>query len=119
MSKPIASTLFARLLLVVAGLIVIGFTYWLIATFLAPASAPPAPASRGSVTFDPKLDVSRNEIFFRMRPLGTLDPNRPVAGRPNPFVPPIPAALVTSTVPTTTVPIFIVPTTTSPEPTPQ
>jgi hypothetical protein len=120
MSNHIAPSIFSRLLMVVAGLLVIVFTYWMIATLVAPGVAPTPPGSRGSVIFDAKLDVSRNETFFRMRPLGPLDPNRPTTGRPNPFVPPVAPTLATSTlpalVPTTTEPIVILPTTsTSPE----
>lgn len=105
MSEKLAPSIFSRLLLVVAGLLVIVFTYWFIATWLAPVSAPPAPGSRGTVTFDPKLDVSKSETFFRLRPLGPLEPSIVPSGRPNPFVPPIPASLATSTTSTPPVPV--------------
>jgi hypothetical protein len=112
MSTKLAPSIFSRLLLVVAALLVVVFTYWLIATLLAPASVPLAPGSRGVVSFDPKLDVSKDETFFRLQPLGPLDPTKTPSGRTNPFVPPLPPAIATSTAPTTTAPL--IPTSTLP-----
>lgn len=66
---------------------VIGLTYWFIQTSLAPVPVPPAPPTRGAVRFDPALDVSKSDTFFRLRPMGPFEVKPENLGRVNPFVP--------------------------------
>jgi hypothetical protein len=85
--SPWRSTLFSRILLIVGGLLAVLSVYWLVQVSLAPVSVPPAPGARGVIRFDPKLDVSKNELFFRLRSLGPQDVSIPSLGRANPFLP--------------------------------
>lgn len=95
---PTRSSLFSRLLVVVALLMIIGLGYWFVQTSFAPVPVPSAAVSRGTVRFDPALDVSKNELFFHLRPLGDQDIQLPNLGRPNPFIPiPPPPVATTST----------------------
>lgn len=103
MSTKAAPSIFSRILMVIASLAVIGLAYWFIRTSLAPVPAPPPAAGRGSVRFDPALDVSKNETFFRLRPLAPSEVLTPQPGRLNPFVPvPPPAPPPTTTTSTVT-----------------
>lgn len=102
------STLFSRLLLIVGGLLAVLSVYWLVQVSLAPVSVPPAPGARGVIRFDPNLDVSKNELFFRLRSLGPQEVATPSLGRANPFLPIIqtpiaPISVSSSTVATGTV----------------
>jgi hypothetical protein len=96
------SSIFSRILFIIAGLVVIGLTAWFIQTSLVPVEAPLPVIARKAVSFDKKLDVSKNETFFRLRPLGPMDIQPHNAGRANPFVPvPPPVPVATSTATTT------------------
>lgn len=96
------STLFSRILLIIGGLLVVGMSYWFIQTSLAPVPVPPVPPQPGAVRFDPSLDVSKNAVFFSLRPLGPDLVTPTIVGRPNPFALVIPSAAVTTTAATTT-----------------
>ncbi|MFH1620804.1 MAG: hypothetical protein ABIB04_01830 [Patescibacteria group bacterium] len=97
--------IFSRILLIIGGLAVIGLAYWFIRTSLMPVSVSPVPlANRGAVKFDPALDVSKNEAFFRLHSLLPSEPVAVTPGRINPFVPvpvPVRATSTTSTPPIT------------------
>ncbi|MFZ2803739.1 MAG: hypothetical protein WA001_00800 [Patescibacteria group bacterium] len=96
------STLFSRILLIIGGLLVVGLSFWFIETSLSPVPVPPVPPQPSSVQFDPTLDVSKNAVFFGLRPMGP-DVSTPVSvGRDNPFIPPPAPVFVTST--TSTIP---------------
>jgi hypothetical protein len=113
------SSLFSRSLTVIGVLAVLLSSYWFITTSLTPYPVPPAPPRRTSVTFDPKVDVSKNTVFSRLRPLSGFDVEVGQTGRSNPFTPPAPTAIIispaTATVSSTgTPPIIITPTSTGP-----
>ncbi len=86
--------IFSRLLLVLGALIALYFGYWFVRLAFAPVPIPPVPPQRGVIRFDPSLDVSKNSLFFRLRPLGPLEVEPGQRGRINPF---IPTTFVTST----------------------
>ncbi|MFA4954731.1 MAG: hypothetical protein WC641_05455 [Patescibacteria group bacterium] len=81
------SSIFSRIVLVLGGLAVLGFTYWLLATSLAPIEVPPLAVSRREIKFDPRVDMSKNEKFLRLKPLGDGVPELTGLGRSNPFMP--------------------------------
>ena len=93
------SSIFSRILFLLSGAVVIGMAAWFIQTSLAPVPAPPFVPPRKSVSFDANLDVSKNETFFRLRPLGPMVNTQPqMLGRANPFDPaPPPAPTIKST----------------------
>jgi hypothetical protein len=94
------ATLFSRLLLIVGGLLAVLSVYWLVQVSLTPIPVPAAPGKRGTVRFDPVLDVSKNELFFRLQNLGPQEVPNPPLGRANPFLPieraPVPSVNVSS-----------------------
>ncbi len=113
------SSLFSRSLTVIGVLTVLISSYWFITTSLTPYPVPPAPPRRASVTFDPKVDVSKDKVFSQLRPLSALEVEVGQTGRSNPFTPPAPTAVIISPVTTTsastgTPPLIITPTTTGP-----
>ena len=102
------ATLFSRLLLIVGGLLAVLSVYWLVQVSLTPVPVPAAPGKRGAVRFDPVLDVSKNELFFRLQNLGPQAVPTPPLGRANPFLPierpPVsPPSVASSTVATGTI----------------
>lgn len=113
------SSVFSRLITVVAVLSVLVSAYWFITSSLAPYPVPLAPPQRGAVTFDPKVDVSKDAIFAKLRPLSGLEIEVGETGRANPFIPPAPAPIIitptTTQQATTTPPIIITPSSTGPE----
>lgn len=84
------SSLFSRILIIVGCLSVVGLSYWFVQTSLAPVPVPPVPPARGKVQFDPKLDVSKNTVFFNLRQMGPEVVEPLAIGRPNPFAPVLP-----------------------------
>lgn len=94
------TSLFSRLLTIVGVLSVLIAAYWFITTSLTPYPVPPTPPRRGAVTFDPKVDVSKDAVFRNLRPLAGFEVEIGQMGRSNPFVPPAPAPIIIS--PTTT-----------------
>ncbi|MCC7357434.1 hypothetical protein IT408_02910 [Candidatus Uhrbacteria bacterium] len=116
MSLP--ASLFSRILTVVGVLAVLISSYWFITSSLAPYPVPPTPPNRTSVTFDPKVDVSKDKVFSSLRPLSGLEVEVGQTGRSNPFTPPVNAPIiispVTTTEATTTLPVIITPTSTGP-----
>ncbi len=92
-------SIFSRVVLIIGGLAVIGLTYWFIRTSLMPISAlPRVVANRATVKFDPALDVSKNEAFYRLQILLPVEPLAPPPGRLNPFIPvPLPKPLTEAT----------------------
>jgi len=92
------TTLFSRLLLIAGGLFAVWSVYWLVQVTLTPVPVPLAPPKRGPVRFDSTLDVSKNELFFRLQNLGPQIVPAPTLGRTNPFLPiEQPSAAVVST----------------------
>jgi|GEM_PF-2663178 len=97
------SPLFSRIMLLVGAMAIIGVAYFFIETSLAPVPVPPLPVQPGAVHFDPALDVSKDSVFFGLRPLGPDIPTPTTVGRPNPFVPPpVPSTSTLPIPPTTT-----------------
>jgi hypothetical protein len=94
------TSVFSRILTIVGVLSVLIAAYWFITTSLTPYPVPPAAPRRGAVTFDPKVDVSKDAVFRTLRPLAGFEVEIGQIGRPNPFVPPAPSPLIIS--PTTT-----------------
>lgn len=103
MNNNSSPSIFSRLLLVVGGLAVMSTAYWFIKTGLSPIAVPPPSVSHGAVRFDPSLDISKNQAFFRLRALGPSELPMPELGRQNPFVPVPPPPSATSTATTTAV----------------
>lgn len=96
--------LLSRILILCGGALVIVVGYWSIATTLAPVAVPEPIPRRGSVQFNPSLDVSKNTVFFGLRPLTDQVVDTSHRGRPNPFVPvpPAPPQPTTTAMATTT-----------------
>lgn len=92
------------MVMVLGALAVCGTVFWFIYTSLGPVDVPPPPPSRKALKFDAQADVSRNEVFGRLRLLvenPNLEP--PEIGRPNPFIPvPKPQVLPAATSTTST-----------------
>lgn len=80
-------TLFSRILVVLAGGAVVYFAYLFVQVTLAPVPVPPPPAGKKTVTFNPRLDVTRHPAFETLRPLGPFTVELRELGRTNPFVP--------------------------------
>ena len=91
------TTIFSRLIMVLLALGILGLAYWFISTSMLPVEVPQQLIMRRVVKFDPKLDISTNEKFLTLRPLGEFVLTMPAMGRENPFVPPVVAARATST----------------------
>lgn len=75
--------------MVLLALGVLGLAYWFISTSLTPVTVPQQLVIRSAVRFDPKLDISSNEKFLVLRPLGEFELSLPKMGRENPFSPPV------------------------------
>ncbi len=90
----------SRLLVVIAALVALYFGYWFVRLAFAPVPVPPSAPRRSSIRFNPNLDVSKHELFIRLRPLGPLEVQPGQRGRVNPFIS-VPS-VSTSTVVTTT-----------------
>jgi len=88
MTYKTLTTLVSRILFVLGGGGIVVFAYTLLQTMLAPVPVPPAPFAPASVSFDPTLDVTKNEIFDRLRPIGPSSIEIGAMGRSNPFLPP-------------------------------
>lgn len=82
-------SIFSRVILVLMALGVLVLAYWFINTSLTPVVVPQQLILRSVVRFDPKLDISSNEKFLVLRPLGEFELSLPKLGRDNPFVPPV------------------------------
>ena len=97
----------SRILMVLGGLCIIALPYCFIQTSLSPVPVPPAPPKRGTVQFNTKLDVSKNETFFHLRDMGPTEVRPTNLGRPNPFIPApveVPVVVATTTVIATSTP---------------
>ncbi len=96
------TSIVSRLIMVLMALGILGLAYWFISTSLTPVEVPRQLVLRSVVKFDPKLDISTNEKFLALRPLGAFDLQLPAMGRENPFFPPVVIHLTTSTSATAT-----------------
>lgn len=74
-------------MMIIGALAVIVFAYWFLSTSLSPVEVPPLVLSRKDVKFDPKVDMSKNAKFLRLKPLGDGVPELTGLGRSNPFLP--------------------------------
>ena len=80
-------TIFARILVVLIAAVVVYVAYLFVQVALAPVPVPPAQQVQKSVTFDTRLDVSKNSDFTTLRPLVPQTIDTANLGRANPFVP--------------------------------
>ncbi len=87
MTKRAIFSLLSRVVFLLIGAGVVGAAYTFIRIVLAPVAVPPAPPASHAVTFDPKLDVTKNEIFGRLRSVGPSAIEVGKLGRENPFIP--------------------------------
>lgn len=87
MTRRLVTTIITRTLLVIGALLCLVFGYWIIQIALAPVTVPPPPPARKNVTFDARLDVSKNAQFTELKTIGPIDVDVPQTGRDNPFVP--------------------------------
>ena len=76
-----------RLLFFVPALCLVAAAYVVVSGWTAPAEPPAVPPARGSVTFDPSADLSRNPSFNALRPLAPAGIDVGTTGRLNPFAP--------------------------------
>ncbi len=101
MTKKTVFAALGRVLFLLVGAGVIAVAYGLVQIALAPVPVPPVPPSPASVSFDPKLDVTKNDAFARLRPEGPPTIETGLLGRQNPFIPP-PTATAVEVPPTAT-----------------
>lgn len=103
MNAPAKPSIFSRVIQLVVIGAVLGAALWAGSQILEPAPVPRPPTPKGVVKFDSTVDVSKNTVFSGLRPLSTSEVQVEAVGRPNPFVPVAPDAVIaTSTVTTTT-----------------
>lgn len=63
------------------------FGYWIVQMTLAPVAVPPSAPARKNVTFDARLDISKNATFTQLKSIGPMEVDVPPTGRDNPFAP--------------------------------
>lgn len=84
--KPAAS-LFSKVITLVLVFVCLGAAFYFGSQFLEPVDVPPPPPVRAQVRFNPKADVSKNEVFQRLEPYGPTKVEPGETGRLNPFAP--------------------------------
>lgn len=96
MNKP---ALIERALTALALIALLAAAGWFVKSTFQAVPVPPSTYVKGAVRFRADLDVSKQDAFFRLRPLGPTEVTIPPAGRPDPFQP---VVISTSTASTTT-----------------
>ncbi len=98
MNQRLLTTIISRVLLVIGAGLCLVFGYWIIQMSLSPVSVPPPPPARKNVTFDARLDISKNDTFTQLHSIGPLEVDVPPTGRENPFAPAVAPVVVTAPV---------------------
>ncbi len=80
-------TIFARSLTAFSLLALLGVGGWFIQSSLQAVPVPPSTVKNRTVRFRADLDLSKQESFFKLHPLGSVDVTIPPAGRVDPFLP--------------------------------
>lgn len=89
MEEKIAPPLFARIMLGVSALVMVGVVYWFLSNAMASMPLPVIGPAKSAKSFNPKADVSKNPVFNKLdeKYLSGV-PDLPT-GRDNPFSPAI------------------------------
>ncbi len=82
------SPLIHRLVLVLSALVALGAAAWAGLRAFEPVPIPPVPASKPSVTFDPRADIRTNPLFATLQAVVRGEIQIGALGRTNPFAAP-------------------------------